>query len=199
MAAKHRAIFLDRDGVIIENRAEYIRRSEEVIAIPQALQALARIRSSPYKTIIVTNQSAVGRGIISLEEAWEINRHVVKQVLQAGGRIDAVYMCPHVPEDACPCRKPQPGLIHQAAQELSIDLVSSIIIGDALTDLLAGQAAGVGRKALVCTGRGEDQAALPLPAGLDSFRRFDNLSTALEELVPWEEAADLYFSDRVRE
>jgi D-glycero-D-manno-heptose 1,7-bisphosphate phosphatase len=182
----HPAIFLDRDGVIVENRDEYIRRVEEVVFLPQALEALARISASPYRIVIITNQSAVGRGIIALQAAEEINRFVIERIQQAGGRIDGVFMCPHAPEAACPCRKPQPGLIVQAARDLLIDPAASVIIGDALTDLLAGQAAGVRQRVLVRTGRGAQQAGLPPPAGLGPYRLADSLSIALDEVIQGE-------------
>lgn len=159
------AIFLDRDGVIIENRSDYVKSWQEVIIYPQALIALAVLSRTPYKIVVVTNQSAVAKGLTDLAEVQVIHRNLVGEVASAGGRIDACYLCPHSPEDQCRCRKPKPGLLIQASQELSIDLGASIMIGDALTDLQAGQAAGVGMKILVLSGRGKAQAGLP-EAGL---------------------------------
>lgn len=174
------AIFLDRDGVIIENVSTYIRSWEEVRFIPKSLSALKKAHTSPYKIVLVTNQSAVGRGILPLDLAWEINRRLVRIIQQAGGRVDGVYMCPHAPEENCNCRKPKPGLILQAANELSLDLPRSILIGDALSDLLAGQAAGILRTILVRTGRGAEQENLPRPAGLQPFQIFNDLAAALQ-------------------
>ena len=133
------AIFLDRDGVIIENHPDYVRSWDDVIFYPQALSALAQICQSPYAIVLITNQSAVGRGIISINMAWAINQQLVDVVQQSGGRIDGVYMCPHAPWEGCDCRKPKPGLFLQAAQELGLDLGRSLMIGDALTDLPVGQ------------------------------------------------------------
>lgn len=191
-AAGDPAVFLDRDGVIIENRAAYIRRCEDIVFIPGALQALARLSSSPYRVVIVTNQSVVGRGLISLLLAEEINREVVAQIERAGGRIDGAFICPHAPEEHCLCRKPRPGLILQAARELDIDLSGSIMIGDALSDLLAGQEAGVGRKAMVRTGRGEAQSRLPFPPGLEAFRLYNDLGAVIDELVRGEEKQPVF-------
>jgi len=176
------AIFLDRDGVIIENRPSYVRTWDDVTFIPQALAALVRARNCPFKIIVVTNQSAVGRGIITLQAAQEINARVIEIIRAAGGRVDAAYMCPHAPEQACSCRKPKPGLLLQAAQEHSINLKRSILIGDALSDLLAGQAAEVGVLILVRTGRGEAQLALPERVKVKSFQSFPSLAEALEAL-----------------
>lgn len=148
------AIFLDRDGVIIENRSSYVRRWEDVSFYPQAVEALRKIRSSPSKIIVVTNQSCVGRGVIPLMDAEEINRKFINHIEQAGGRIDDLFMCPHSPTDNCTCRKPLPGLLFQAADKYSFDLNNSIMIGDALSDIQAGQAAKATSTILVRTGRG---------------------------------------------
>ncbi len=177
------ALFLDRDGVIIENRADYVRSWEDVHIYPQALAALGHIHAAPYQVIIVTNQSAVGRGLITLEMAREINQRLIEMIQAAGGRVDHVYMCPHAPEENCECRKPKPGLLLRAAQDLNLDLSRSILVGDAFTDLLAGQAAGLGKTALVRTGRGASQANLPRPAGLKPFPIYENLSAALSCLI----------------
>jgi D-glycero-D-manno-heptose 1,7-bisphosphate phosphatase len=104
------AIFLDRDGVIIENRPSYVRSWADVVILPLALEAMARIHASPFKIVIVTNQSAVGRGLLGLEEAWAINHHLQQVIEESGGRVDGLFMCPHSPEDHCNCRKPKPGL-----------------------------------------------------------------------------------------
>jgi D-glycero-D-manno-heptose 1,7-bisphosphate phosphatase len=151
------AIFLDRDGVIIENRARYVRSWADVQIFPQALAALAGLSQWPHKIVIVTNQSAVGRGLISLGTAQAINERLVQEIGRSGGRIDAVFMCPHAPADGCDCRKPRPGLLLQAQETLRLDLPRSVMIGDALSDLTAARAAAVGHVALVRTGRGASQ------------------------------------------
>jgi len=177
------AIFLDRDGVIIENRPSYVRSWREVFIYPHSIDALVKIVSSPFKIVIVTNQSAVGRGIIPLEVAWDINQRLVKVIETAGGRVDGVYMCPHAPDEDCDCRKPKPGLLFQAAKALSIDLKRSIMIGDAISDILAGQAAGIRQTALVLTGQGADQLQLPPPIGMEPYYVFDTLAEALADLI----------------
>lgn len=155
------AIFLDRDGVIIENRANYVRTWEDVEFFPQALAAMAQLSKLPYKIIMVTNQSAVGRGIISLETAVSINNRVIERVVAKNGRVDGAYICPAAPGDNAPCRKPQPGMLLQAAKEHHIDLSRSIMVGDALTDLKAGRTAGVSQSVILLTGRGKKQIQLP--------------------------------------
>jgi D-glycero-D-manno-heptose 1,7-bisphosphate phosphatase len=181
------ALFLDRDGVVIEFRLGYVRTWEDVTIFPQALKALSRASHSGYRILIVTNQSVIGRGIVSPETVDRINQGIVLEIKRAGGRVDGVFVCPHAPDDNCSCRKPQPGLILQSAQELDIDLNRSILIGDNLTDLQAGAAAGVGRLVLVLTGLGEQMKPAAVQAGLPHFYIYTNLEEALDHLIFSEE------------
>lgn len=176
------AIFLDRDGVIIENRAEYVRRWEDVTFIPQALTALKALSHAHYKIIIVTNQSAVGRGIVSQAEVEQISERIVEVIKRNGGHVDGIFACYHAPAANCDCRKPRPGLLLQAAAALSVDLPRSIMVGDAISDLLAGQNAGVEQTFLVRTGRGAAQAVLPEAAALRPFHICDTLADVVTYL-----------------
>ncbi len=179
-ADRRPAVFLDRDGVIIENCDQYVRRWADVTFISSALETLAQLAPSDYRIVMVTNQSAIGRGLLTLEDAWAINYRIVGIVHESGGRIDASYLCPHAPQDDCDCRKPRPGMLLQAAAELDIDLSRSIMIGDALTDMGAGRAAGVETTLLVRTGRGREQERL-IAASADSHPSavVDDLAAAL--------------------
>jgi D-glycero-D-manno-heptose 1,7-bisphosphate phosphatase len=177
------AVFLDRDGVLIENRSDYVRDWSQVSIFPDTPAALSSIRSAGYKIVIVTNQSAVGRGLISAETAEAINQRLVEHLRREGGHIDAVYMCPHQPQDACNCRKPKPGLLLQAAGELSLDLHRSWMIGDAWSDLQAGHAASVHLSILVKTGRGNGQLLQSKPGELGSFLVVDNVSAAVKAIL----------------
>ena len=183
--ASRPAIFLDRDGVIIENRTDYCRSWEEVVILPGALQALARAQGTSYAVVIITNQSAVGRGLVDRETTDDINVRLVAAIRAAGGRGDGVYMCPHAPEDGCACRKPKPGLLLQASRDLSLDLLRSVLIGDSLSDIEAARAAGVGRAMLVRTGRGLEQLALARATGVGDFAVFADLSEALDVVGRW--------------
>ena len=176
------AVFLDRDGVIIKNRPTYVRTWDDVEILPDVLPALAQMTIRPYKIVIITNQSAVARGLISLRAAEKINQRLTDAIKKAGGRIDGIFMCPHKPDNNCECRKPRPGLIFQAADTLTLDLKRSILIGDALTDLQAGLNAGVGKIALVLTGRGLQQAKSVKVQQMKPFPIFDNLAQALDAL-----------------
>jgi D-glycero-D-manno-heptose 1,7-bisphosphate phosphatase len=171
-----KGIFLDRDGVIIENRSNYVRSWKDVQFLPGALSALVKLASTPYKIIVVTNQSAVGRGIITFEEAEAISNQILSVIKSTGGRIDAYYVCPHAPEEKCSCRKPQPGMLLTAARELQIDLQNSLMVGDALTDIQAGKRAGVPGNYLVLTGRGREQLQLPEVVSIRPFTTLRSLA-----------------------
>lgn len=179
----NKAIFLDRDGVVIENVDTYVCSWSDVAILPGSLSALVRLSQTAYKIVIVTNQSVVGRGMISLAAACEINDKLLKAIADAGGRVDGIFMCPHAPQDGCGCRKPQPGLFLQAASSLSIDLGRSILVGDALTDIEAGQAAGIKTNILVETGRGTQQLALPGAGLLAPFYIHENLGSAVDAIL----------------
>jgi len=175
-----RAIFLDRDGVLIENRSDYVREWSHVNIFSDAIQALSHLHN--YKVVIVTNQSGIGRGLISLETAQKINDQLCKLIKENNGQIDGVFMCPHTPDDQCSCRKPNPGLLLQAEAELSLDLSRSWMIGDAWSDLLAGKAAGVRGMALLKTGRGAKQLLQPRPEELVDYFIFNDLADALRTI-----------------
>jgi len=176
------AIFLDRDGVLIENRSDYVRDWSQVKIIPEAIHALSLAQIKKYKVVIVTNQSVVGRGLILLKTAQEINQRLINLIREHGGQIDGVYMCPHQPEDGCSCRKPQPGLLLQAAKDLSLDLQRSWMIGDAWSDVQVGQSAGVRHSILLRTGRGPEQLSQRCPEELTGYLIFDNLPLALDAI-----------------
>ena len=176
------AIFLDRDGVIVENRADYVKSIAEVQFVPGALAALAQAARLAGPIVVVTNQSAIGRGRLTERDVAAINAHIQQAILAAGGRVEGWYVCPHRPEDDCACRKPKPGLLLAAAAEWHIDLAASVMVGDALSDVLAGQAAGA-RAILVRTGRGQRQMAERVQAGLSQVPVVADLAAALEQVA----------------
>ena len=150
------AAFIDRDGTINID-THYLNRAEQIQLIPRAGEAIARLNQAGYPVIIITNQSAIARGILTETGLRAIHRELKRQLSAHNATIDAIYYCPHHPDgkDNCTCRKPAPGLILRAASEHNIDLAGSIMIGDKATDLEAGWHAGCGA-ALVSTGLGED-------------------------------------------
>ena len=180
------AIFLDRDGVLIENKSDYVRDWSQVKIFPEAIHALSHSALNHYKIVIVTNQSAVGRGLISLETADEINNRLVRLIHARGGQVDGVYLCPHKPDDDCSCRKPKPGLLLRAAAELSLDLKRSWMIGDAWSDVQAGRAAGVRYSILLKTGRGREQLLQLRSENISIHLIFDNLPQAIEAIFAFD-------------
>jgi D-glycero-D-manno-heptose 1,7-bisphosphate phosphatase len=173
------AVFLDRDGVLNQNRADYVRTWEQVVFLPGVFEAMQRLAGSPFVAVVVTNQSAVGRGLMTAQGLAAINQGIVGQVQQAGGRIDAVYACPHRPDEGCNCRKPRPGMLLHAAQDLAIDLARSFLVGDAVSDIEAALAAGC-QPVMVRTGRGHKQAAALATSGLGSVPVLADLGEAVD-------------------
>jgi histidinol-phosphate phosphatase family protein len=150
------AIFLDRDGVLIENRAGYVRSWPDVEFFPYTFDAMRAAAKLPHAFFIVSNQAGVGRGLIDYATAEAINNRVADEINAAGGRIDRAYFCPHRKDDNCACRKPAPGMLLRAARDYDIDLAQSWMIGDNITDMQAARAAGT-RCILVRTGLGAEQ------------------------------------------
>jgi histidinol-phosphate phosphatase family protein len=134
-------VLLDRDGVINRMRPDYVKRWEEMELLPGAVEALARLSRAGCRLVVLTNQSAIGRGILTHEGVDEIHQRLDAVVKEAGGRIDAYLVCPHAPADACACRKPAPGLLLRARDELGVDLGRAVLIGDQPSDLEAAEAA----------------------------------------------------------
>ncbi|MDA0563795.1 HAD-IIIA family hydrolase [Streptomonospora sp. S1-112] len=157
-----RAVFLDRDGVLIANRADHVRDFPDVEVLPRARAAVRRITSAGYAAVVVTNQAVVGRDGAPLDHIVAVHRHALRLL---GAAVSASYLCPHSPADGCPCRKPRPGMLLRAARDLGLDLGRSYTVGDALTDVDAGRSAGTAT-ALVLTGRGADQYRRADPADL---------------------------------
>lgn len=178
-------IFLDRDGVLIANREKYVRSWVDVEFLPGVVPAMQALAILNARIVMVTNQSAVGRGIISLNQAIEINERVLSIVREKGGRIDGAYLCPHAPSDGCFCRKPKPGMLIDAARDLQIDLSRSILIGDALTDIGAGKNANVRHTILLLSGRGADQIRLPEAENYRPFFTYKSLLEAVQNYKDW--------------
>ncbi|MCL4507635.1 MAG: D-glycero-beta-D-manno-heptose 1,7-bisphosphate 7-phosphatase [Chloroflexi bacterium] len=176
------AIFLDRDGVINRNRADYVKCWEEFEFLPGALQALQRLSWLGWPIVVVSNQSAIGRGIVSRDTVDDIHRRMRLAVEEVGGRIDVVLYCPHRPDENCECRKPNPGLLTHAAQMLNINLERSFMIGDALSDVDAARSAGC-RPILVKTGRGLEQAALVEPPYMEGVYVAGDLSEVAAQIL----------------
>ena len=149
-----RWVILDRDGVINEDSATYIKSPEEWIPISGSLEAIAELNRNGYHIAVLTNQAGVARGLFDLVTLELIHAKMRKQIEEHGGRIDAIFFCPHAPEDGCHCRKPQTGLYEQFANQYNVDLDGIPAIGDSLRDIQAAQSVGA-EAILVETGNGK--------------------------------------------
>jgi D-glycero-D-manno-heptose 1,7-bisphosphate phosphatase len=135
-------IILDRDGTINEDRDDYVKSPEEWEPIPGALEAIARLNHAGWHTVVASNQSGIGRGLFDMAALNAMHLKMHQLLAKQGGRIDAVFFCPHTPDDNCDCRKPLPGLFKQIGERYGVDLEDVPVVGDVLRDLQAGAAAG---------------------------------------------------------
>jgi D-glycero-D-manno-heptose 1,7-bisphosphate phosphatase len=157
-----RTVFVDRDGVINVNRADHVRSWDDFQFLPGALDGLALLARHRHRVIVVTNQVVVNRGLVARATVDAIHRRMLLAVQRAGGEVADVMVCPHRPEEGCSCRKPEPGLLHAAAQRHRVNLQDAVLVGDHLGDLLAAQRAGCDA-ILVLSGRtsASDPAQVP--------------------------------------
>lgn len=142
----NKAVFLDRDGVINRKRDDYVKNTSELVILPDASKAIKLLNENNYLVIIITNQSAINRGIITHGILAEIHELMKKEIGKYGAHIDAIYYCPHKPDENCSCRKPKTGLIEKAISDYSISIDFSWLVGDSESDTLA--AAKIGIKAI---------------------------------------------------
>lgn len=156
-------VILDRDGTINHDRDDYVKSAEEWVPLPGALEAIARLNHAGWHVVVASNQSGLGRGLFDVAALNAMHTKMHKLLGVAGGRIDAVFYCPHSPEESCNCRKPAPGLFEQIGERYGMDLTGVSTVGDTLRDLQAGAAAGC-LTHLVLTGKGEKLKGQPLPA-----------------------------------
>lgn len=180
------AVFLDRDGVINWERADYVKCREEFEFLPGVLPALARLAALPQPIIVVTNQSAIGRRLMGRSALDDIHLYLHQCVTESGGRIDAFYVCPHHPDQGCLCRKPKPGLLLQAARDFRLNLANCVFIGDSVTDAGAAQAAGC-PCCLVTTGR-QGRQLTELVSGQFDVALSSNLASAVTSLLAMQTA-----------
>ena len=151
-----RVVFLDRDGTINRDSSDYIKSREEFKFLPGSLEAIRNLTSNGFVNIVITNQSAVPRNLISLNELEFIHTMMAQMVSRNEGAIKDVFYCPHRPEDDCDCRKPKPGLIQQAREKYEIDLTAAVMVGDSAEDIECARRAGCGRAVLVKSGKDDN-------------------------------------------
>jgi D-glycero-D-manno-heptose 1,7-bisphosphate phosphatase len=179
------AVFLDRDGTLIED-VGYVDRLDRMRLYPWSVEAVRLLRRAGYAAVVVTNQAGVARGMINEQVVVEVRDHLQEHLARAGERLDGHYYCPHLPDAPvaayrrrCRCHKPEPGMIRQAAAELTLDLSRSVVVGDRWTDIRLARAAGTAA-ILVETGYGASQAASPAPG-----ETADAVASNLLEAAGW--------------
>ena len=151
-----KAAFLDRDGTIIEEK-DFIRTPDQIEFIHGSVDAIRTLRNLGYKVVVISNQSGIGRGILTEQMVAEVNQSFLQRLRDQGAPADALYFCPHHPDDDCDCRKPKTGMIERAVRDLDLNLTGALVIGDKLADVRLGKNIGA-RTALVLTGYGKEEA-----------------------------------------
>lgn len=174
-------IFLDRDGVINQDSPDYIKGWSEFDFISGSVDAVRDLTRSGFTIIIITNQSAVPRKLISPQELEHVHSKMQEVIESKGGKITDIFICPHLPSDGCACRKPAPDLIYQAQSKYDIDLAASVMIGDSVKDIQCGFNAGCGQSILVRTGNGKDAEPILAEAGLST----DYIANDLYDAAQW--------------
>jgi D-glycero-D-manno-heptose 1,7-bisphosphate phosphatase len=173
-------IILDRDGVINQDSDQFIKNTTEWKPIPGSLEAIAKLNHAGYRVVVASNQSGIGRGLLDMGALNAINDKMYRVLAQFGGRIDALFYCPHAAEANCDCRKPKPGMFIDIAQRFNVDLAGVPSVGDSLRDLQAAATAGA-QPILVLTGKGaKTKAAGGLPDGTPVFA---DLAQAVRHIV----------------
>ena len=180
-------VILDRDGTINEDRDDYVKSPEEWVPIPGALEAIARLNHSGWHTVVASNQSGIGRGLFDMATLNAMHLKMHQMLAKHGGRIDAVFFCPHTPEDHCDCRKPLSGLFRQIGERYGVDLTEVQVGGDVLRDLQAGAQVGC-EPHLVRTGKAapermSDAQVAELCAKVPGTRVHANLDAFAEWLI----------------
>lgn len=154
ISATQKVIFLDRDGVINRDSPGYIKDWNEFVFLPGSLEALQRLAAAGFSTIIISNQSAVNRGLMTQDTLIDMHRRLQCAVAASGGHIADIFFCPHRPDEGCDCRKPLPGLIQQACHRHGVDVKKTFMIGDSAKDIECARNAGCAAAVLVKTGDG---------------------------------------------
>ena len=173
-------VILDRDGVINQDSANFIKNPNEWIAISGRLEAIALVNQSGYRVAIATNQSGVSRGLFDMATLNSIHDKMHRELAAVGGRVDAVFYCPHSADDNCDCRKPKTGMIKEIAKRFSVELNQVFAVGDALRDIQAFSNSGC-KTILVRTGKGEETLSngnLP-----DNITICADLSEAVQHII----------------
>ena len=142
MNKKQKAIFLDRDGVLNKNKDDYVKNISELEIFPYISEPIKKLQSAGFKIIVITNQSAINRGLMTEKHLNEIHQKIQSFLIPHNAKIDSFYYCPHTPTENCSCRKPKTGLLLKAISDFSIDVNYSWFVGDSDSDIIAGRSVG---------------------------------------------------------
>lgn len=190
MIARRRAVFLDRDGVLIRD-VNHLTAASQLTILPGVPEALRRLRDAGWAVVVATNQSVVARGWVTEDGLREIHRDLEARLRARGAVVDAIYYCPHHPDGAvaayrvaCDCRKPQPGLLLRAAADLEIDLAASVMVGDAPSDIEAGRRAGC-RTVLIRSASAAARREPPAGDPEENRSAPDYVAATLADAVDW--------------
>lgn len=182
MQQKYDLIVFDRDGVINADSPDYIKSPDEWHALPHALHALARLYKAGYKLVIATNQSGIARKLFDEKILEKIHKKMLKEIENAGGKIEAIFICPHGPEDNCDCRKPKPGLLIKIGKHFHLAPSRILTIGDSLRDIQAAKTFGA-KAVLVLTGNGKKTLEGATKSDLEGVEVYANLNELVDYLI----------------
>jgi len=185
-------LILGRDGVLNEFRTDHVKTPDEWVPVAGALEAVARLNQAGWHAVVATNQAGIGRGLVDMASLNAVHQRMMQLLAAVGGRIDAVFICPHLPEDQCACRKPLPGLMHEIARRWGLESLADVpMVCDTARDLQAAHAAGC-EPHIVRTGRAaalSDNELSQWTAGIDRVQAHDNLVALAEFLIHREHVA----------
>jgi len=179
--SNNRLVVRDRDGVINQDSADFVKSADEWVPLDGSIEAIARLSRAGFCVAVASNQSGLARGLFDTHALADMHSKLHALVADAGGRVDHIAICPHGPDDNCDCRKPLPGLLQQISTTLNVSLANAPVIGDSLRDLEAAQSVGA-RPILVRTGNGRKTEG-NLPAALSTIDVYDDLGAAVTALL----------------
>ena len=177
-----KVIVLDRDGVINHDSDAYIKSVEEWVPIAGSLEAITRLNHSGYTVVVASNQSGLARDYFTIETLSAIHKKMDEQLSKIGGRVDAIFYCPHGPDDGCDCRKPKPGMLLEIGQRFNVPLKDVVFIGDSISDIKAASSASA-KPMLVRTGKGVKAEKILLTECKESVPVFDDLAAAVNAIL----------------
>jgi len=178
-------VVLDRDGVINVARDDAIKDPQDFVPIEGSLEAIARLSQNDYRVVVITNQSGIAHGLLTIDDVGRVHAHMQQLVAAKGGRIDAILFCPHTPDDDCSCRKPKPGMLHTLMDRLNVELNGVPLVGDSLRDVQTAMVVGA-TPVLVKTGHGTQ--TLEENKHLDAVEVYADLSEFVEQILEPQEA-----------